>query len=232
MITLDEARRAQAPFVTEPLKLERGDVEAALRSAPRRLKGSMRVGGQEHFYLEGQVALAVPGEDDDVTVHSSTQHPSEIQHIVSHVLAIASNAVTVEVRRMGGAFGGKETQGNLFACVAALAAKKLGRAVKCRPDRDDDMTITGKRHDFLIEYEVGLRRARRHRSRGHGLCRALRLLGRSFGPGDRSRALPCRQLLFLPERPRRFAALQDQYLFEHGLSRLRRPARNARGRTR
>jgi xanthine dehydrogenase large subunit len=155
VITLDEARRAQAPFVTEPLKLERGDVEAALRSAPRRLKGSMRVGGQEHFYLEGQVALAVPGEDDDVTVHSSTQHPSEIQHIVSHVLAVASNAVTVEVRRMGGAFGGKETQGNLFACVAALAAKKLGRAVKCRPDRDDDMTITGKRHDFLIEYEVG-----------------------------------------------------------------------------
>jgi xanthine dehydrogenase large subunit len=155
VITLDEARRAQAPFVTEPLKLERGDVEAALRSAPRRVKGSMRVGGQEHFYLEGQVALAVPGEDEDVTVHSSTQHPSEIQHIVSHVLAIASNAVTVEVRRMGGAFGGKETQGNLFACVAALAAKKFGRAVKCRPDRDDDMTITGKRHDFLIEYEAG-----------------------------------------------------------------------------
>jgi xanthine dehydrogenase large subunit len=155
IVTVEEARRAKAGFVTEPLRLERGDIGAALRAAPRRLKGSMHVGGQEHFYLEGQIALAVPGEDDDVTVHSSTQHPSEVQHMVSHVLGIPSHAVTVEVRRMGGAFGGKETQGNLFACLAALAAKKLGRAVKCRPDRDDDMAVTGKRHDFLIDYEVG-----------------------------------------------------------------------------
>ena len=155
IVTVEEARRAKAGFVTEPLRLERGDSGAALRAAPRRLKGSMHVGGQEHFYLEGQVALAVPGEDDDVTVHSSTQHPSEVQHMVSHVLGVPSHAVTVEVRRMGGAFGGKETQGNLFACLAALAAKKLGRAVKCRPDRDDDMAVTGKRHDFLIDYEVG-----------------------------------------------------------------------------
>jgi xanthine dehydrogenase large subunit len=155
VVTIEDACRAKASFVTEPLKLERGDVVTALRSAPRRVKGSMRIGGQEHFYLEGQVAVAVPGEDDEVTVFSSTQHPSEIQHMVSHVLGIPSNAVTVEVRRMGGAFGGKETQGNLFACISALAAKKLGRAVKCRPDRDDDMVITGKRHDFLVEYEVG-----------------------------------------------------------------------------
>ncbi|MBV9977454.1 MAG: xanthine dehydrogenase molybdopterin binding subunit [Hyphomicrobiales bacterium] len=155
VVTVEEARRAGSEFVTPPLKLERGDIAAALRQSPHRLTGSMRLGGQEHFYLEGQVALAVPGEDDDVTVHSSTQHPSEVQHMVSHVLGIPSHAVTVEVRRMGGAFGGKETQGNLFACLAALAAKKLNRAVKCRPDRDDDMTITGKRHDFLIDYEVG-----------------------------------------------------------------------------
>ncbi|MBV8426123.1 MAG: xanthine dehydrogenase molybdopterin binding subunit [Hyphomicrobiales bacterium] len=155
IVTVEEARRAKTDFVTDPLTLERGDVAAALRAAPRCLEGSMRVGGQEHFYLEGQVALAVPGEDDDVTVHSSTQHPSEVQHMVSHVLGVPSHAVTVEVRRMGGAFGGKETQGNLFACLAALAAKRLGRAVKCRPDRDDDMVITGKRHDFLIDYEVG-----------------------------------------------------------------------------
>jgi len=155
IVTVEEARRAGAPFVTEPLKLERGDVSAALRAAPRRLQGSMQVGGQEHFYLESQVALAVPGEDDDVTVYSSTQHPTEVQHMVSHVLDVPSHAVTVEVRRMGGGFGGKETQGNLFACGAALAAKRLGRAVKCRPDRDDDMAITGKRHDFLIDYEVG-----------------------------------------------------------------------------
>ncbi|SEE51216.1 xanthine dehydrogenase, molybdenum binding subunit apoprotein [Rhizobiales bacterium GAS188] len=155
IVTVEAARRADAPFVTEPLKLERGEVAEAMRSAPRRLKASMQVGGQEHFYLEGMVALAMPGEDDEVTVLSSTQHPSEIQHMVSHVLGVPSNAVTVEVRRMGGAFGGKETQGSLFACIAALAAKRLGRAVKCRPDRDDDMAITGKRHDFLIDYEVG-----------------------------------------------------------------------------
>jgi xanthine dehydrogenase large subunit len=142
-------------MVTPPLKLERGDAAGAIASAPRRLSGQMRVGGQDHFYLEGQIALAVPGEDQDVTVYSSTQHPSEIQHMVAHVLGVPSHAVTVEIRRMGGGFGGKETQGNQFAAIAAVAAKKLGRAVKIRPDRDDDMTATGKRHDFLIDYEVG-----------------------------------------------------------------------------
>ena len=152
----------------------------------------MHVGGQEHFYLEGQVAIAVPGEDDDVTVHSSTQHPSEVQHIVSHVLGIPSHAVTVEVRRMGGAFGGKETQGNLFACLAALAAKKLGRAVKCRPDRDDDMAITGKRHDFLIDYEVGFDEQGVIRAADLVYGGALRLLGRSLRARDRSRAVPRR----------------------------------------
>ena len=115
----------------------------------------MRIGGQDHFYLEGQIAMAVPGEDHDVTVYSSTQHPSEVQHMVSHALGVASHAVTVEIRRMGGGFGGKETQGNQFAALAAIAAKRLGRAVKIRPDRDDDMTATGKRHDFLVDYEVG-----------------------------------------------------------------------------
>ena len=114
-----------------------------------------RVGGQDHFYLEGMIAFAIPGEDDDVTVYSSTQHPSEVQHMVAHVLGVPSNAVTIIVRRMGGGFGGKETQPNLFAAVAAVAAKKLGRAVKIRPDRDDDMVATGKRHDFLNDYEVG-----------------------------------------------------------------------------
>src|SRR5690606_24464465 len=123
--------------------------------APRRIKGRMRCGGQDHFYLEGQIALAIPGEDMDVTVHSSTQHPSEVQHMVAHALGVPSHAVTVEIRRMGGGFGGKETQGNQFAALAAIAAKKLKRAVKIRPDRDDDMTATGKRHDFVIDYEVG-----------------------------------------------------------------------------
>ncbi len=144
-----------AKLVTAPLKLERGDSAAAIAAAPHTVRGQMRVGGQDHFYLEGQIAFALPGEDGDVTVFSSTQHPSEVQHMVAHALGVPSHAVTIEVRRMGGGFGGKETQANLFATVAAIAAKKLNRPVKLRPDRDDDMTATGKRHDFLIDYTVG-----------------------------------------------------------------------------
>ena len=150
-----EAALPQPRLVTEPLTLERGDAKAAVAKAPRRLAGRIGIGGQDHFYLEGQIAMAIPGEDDEVTVHSSTQHPSEIQHMVAIVLGVPNNAVTVECRRMGGAFGGKVTQGNLFACVAALVAKKTGRAAKIRPDRDDDMVITGKRHDFVVDYAVG-----------------------------------------------------------------------------
>ncbi len=147
--------RAAGELVTEPMTLARGDARAALEKAPRRLAGQMNLGGQEHFYLESQIALATPGEDDEVTVICSTQHPTEIQTMVAGALGVPANAVTSQVRRMGGAFGGKETQGNLFAAVAALVAKKTGRAAKLRPDRDDDMVITGKRHDFLIDYEVG-----------------------------------------------------------------------------
>lgn len=146
---------ASNKLVTEPLTLKRGEAAAAIAAAPRRLKGSMRIGGQDHFYLEGHIAMAVPGEDEDVTVYSSTQHPSEVQHMVAHALGTSSHSVTVEIRRMGGGFGGKETQGNQFAAIAAIAAKQLGRAVKIRPDRDDDMIATGKRHDFLVDYEVG-----------------------------------------------------------------------------
>jgi len=150
-----EAIAAGYPLVTDPLTLQRGDALRALQEAPRRIQGQMRIGGQDHFYLEGHVALAVPGEDDEVTVWSSTQHPSEVQHMVAHVLGAPSNAVTVHVRRMGGGFGGKETQSNQFAAIAAIAAKRLNRAVKIRPDRDDDMIATGKRHDFLVEYDIG-----------------------------------------------------------------------------
>ena len=150
-----EAAMPTGVLVTDPLTLRRGDAKAAIAAAPRRLSGRMRIGGQEHFYLEGQIALAVPGEDDEVTVWSSTQHPSEIQHMVAKVLDVPSHAVTVEIRRMGGGFGGKETQGNLFACLCAIVAKKTGRAAKARPDRDDDMIVTGKRHDFVVDYEVG-----------------------------------------------------------------------------
>ena len=148
------AIEAGYPHVTAPLKLERGDVETGFASAPNRIKGRMVIGGQDHMYLEGQIAFAFPGEDDEVVVHCSTQHPSEAQHMVAHVLGVPSNAVVVNVRRMGGGFGGKESQMNIFAAVAALAAKKWNRAVKIRPDRDQDMTATGKRHDFVVDYDV------------------------------------------------------------------------------
>ncbi|KQY15309.1 xanthine dehydrogenase molybdopterin binding subunit [Rhizobium sp. Root482] len=152
---ITEALESGGELVTRPLTLARGDAEAELELAPRRLSGRMRIGGQDHFYLEGHIAMAIPGEDDEVTVWSSTQHPSEVQHMVGHVLGVPSNAVTVNVRRMGGGFGGKETQSNQFAVLAAVAAKKLDRAVKFRLDRDEDMTATGKRHDFLVDYDVG-----------------------------------------------------------------------------
>ena len=150
-----EAMEKGYPHVTKPLTLERGDIASAMAAAPHRIRGEMRVGGQDHFYLEGQIALAIPGENGAVQVFSSTQHPSEVQHMVAHVLGKNSHDVTITVRRMGGGFGGKETQPNLFAAVAAVAASKHKCAVKLRPDRDDDMVATGKRHDFLITYEVG-----------------------------------------------------------------------------
>jgi len=152
---VDSAIAAGGKVVTEPLKLERGDVEAGFAASQHRVKGQVRIGGQEHFYLESQAALAIPGEDKELTIHCSTQHPTEIQVIVAQVLGIPHAAITVNMRRMGGGFGGKETQGNLFAAVAAIAARKLGCAIKIRPDRDDDFQITGKRHDFMVDYDVG-----------------------------------------------------------------------------
>ncbi|MFV0384519.1 xanthine dehydrogenase molybdopterin binding subunit [Paracoccus sp. (in: a-proteobacteria)] len=149
------ARDAGAGYVTEPLTLRRGDAARGLAASPHRIAGRFAIGGQDHFYLEGQIALAIPGEDRDVALHVSTQHPTEVQHMVAHVLDVPAHSVVVNVRRMGGGFGGKETQMNLFACVAAVAAKKWNRAVKLRPDRDDDMVATGKRHDFVVDYEVG-----------------------------------------------------------------------------
>ncbi len=154
VVTISQALAARS-YLEPPYVMSRGDVVAALAASPRTLRGRIDVGGQEHFYLEGQAALAVPGEDDDVTVHCSSQHPSEIQHTVAHVLGVARHCVTVEVRRMGGGFGGKESQGNLPAAVAALAARVTRRPVKCVYDRDDDFMLTGKRHDVRIDYAVG-----------------------------------------------------------------------------
>jgi len=154
ILDIDEAMQAKV-FLEEPYIISRGDAAQALAAAEHRLDGRIHIGGQEHFYLEGQAALAIPGEDDDVTVYTSTQHPSEIQHKVAQMLGIANHCVTAEVRRMGGAFGGKESQGNLPACAAALVARLTGRPAKTVYDRDDDMMITGKRHDFRIDYRVG-----------------------------------------------------------------------------
>ncbi|MCC5888121.1 MAG: xanthine dehydrogenase molybdopterin binding subunit [Gammaproteobacteria bacterium] len=146
---------AAESFVIPSKRLARGDPDGELQRAPRRLSGTVSMGGQDHFYLEGQVAVALPQEDGAMLVHSSTQHPSEVQHIVAHALGVASHAVTVTCRRMGGGFGGKESQPALLAAAAAVMARHSGRPVKLRLDRDADMISTGKRHDFLADYDVG-----------------------------------------------------------------------------
>jgi len=150
-----EAAQLAGSLIEPTQRMARGDAATALAAAPHRLSGGFDIGGQDHFYLEGQIASAVPGEDGQIFVRSSTQHPSEVQHLIAHMLRRSSADVTVEVRRMGGAFGGKETQAALFAAAAALVAAKTGRPAKFRCDRDDDMVMTGKRHDFRIAYEVG-----------------------------------------------------------------------------
>ena len=155
ILTVDEAMAAGSRFEDGPVIWQKGDPAIAIAAAPNVIEGRMEVGGQEHFYLEGQVSLAIPQEGGDMVVHASTQHPTEIQHKVAHALHLPMNAVRVEVRRMGGGFGGKESQGNALAIACALAARATGRPCKMRYDRDDDMMITGKRHDLRIEYRAG-----------------------------------------------------------------------------
>ncbi|HEX7885067.1 MAG TPA: xanthine dehydrogenase molybdopterin binding subunit [Phenylobacterium sp.] len=146
---------AAGSFIEPTQTMSLGDARAAIGTAPHSLSGHIQVGGQEHFYLEGQVALVVPGEGHDLHIWTSTQHPTETQHIIARVLGCADADVTVEVRRMGGGFGGKETQSVQWAAMAALAAKLTRRPAKIRLDRDDDMVMTGKRHDFEIDWSVG-----------------------------------------------------------------------------
>jgi xanthine dehydrogenase large subunit len=155
ILTMDEALAADSRFEDGPRIWTKGDVDGALGAAAHRLQGQIEMGGQEHFYLEGQTALALPQEGGDMVVHSSTQHPTEIQHKVADALGVPMNAVRCEVRRMGGGFGGKESQGNALAVGCAIAARQTGQPCKMRYDRDDDMMITGKRHDFRISYDVG-----------------------------------------------------------------------------
>ena len=155
LLTVDDALAANSRFESGPVIWARGDANAAIHAAAHQIDGSFEVGGQEHFYLEGQITLALPQEGGDMVVHSSTQHPTEIQHKVAHALHLPMNAVRVEVRRMGGGFGGKESQGNALAIACAIAARNTGRPCKMRYDRDDDMMITGKRHDLRINYRAG-----------------------------------------------------------------------------
>lgn len=154
VLTPREAHAARS-YVLPPVTVRRGEPEAALKNAVHTLSGSLEVGGQEHFYLEGQIAYALPLEQHQWWIYSSTQHPGEVQHWVAHALGLANHDVRVECRRMGGGFGGKETQAGHLAVWAAVAAHKLKRPVKLRLDRDDDFMVTGKRHPFAYDYTVG-----------------------------------------------------------------------------
>ena len=154
VLSVQQALAAQS-YVLPPVFVRRGDVQAGLQAAKHTLRGSLEVGGQEHFYLEGQVAYAVPQAQGQWLIHSSTQHPGEVQHWVAHALGLHNHAVRVECRRMGGGFGGKETQAGHVAVWAAVAAQRVRAPVKLRLDRDDDFLITGKRHPFAYEYTAG-----------------------------------------------------------------------------
>jgi xanthine dehydrogenase large subunit len=155
ILTVDQALAAHSHFEGGPVVWTSGDAEAAIDQSPNVIEGSIAFGGQEHFYLEGQAAAVLPGEDGAVHVLVSTQHPSEIQHKVAEALGLPQAMVRVECRRMGGGFGGKESQGNAPAVACAVAARATGRPCKMRYDRDDDFMITGKRHDGRIDYRAG-----------------------------------------------------------------------------
>jgi xanthine dehydrogenase large subunit len=154
ILNVEDAIAANS-FHTDPNFIRRGNVDRTLEEARHRFQGQFWLGGQDHFYLETQAATAVPGEDASMLITSSTQHPSEVQHMVSHVLGTKAHQVVVESPRMGGGFGGKETQAAMNACLAAVAAKHTGKAVRVRWNRDQDMMITGKRHPFFARFDVG-----------------------------------------------------------------------------
>ena len=158
ILTVEDALAANSRFEAGPVVWDKGDAAAAIAAAEVVVEGTLSLGGQEHFYLEGQAALALPGEGGEMHVIASTQHPTEVQHKVAHALGVPQAFVRVECRRMGGGFGGKESQGNALAVAAAVVAQATGRPCKMRYDRDDDFLITGKRHDFRIDYRAGFDR--------------------------------------------------------------------------
>jgi xanthine dehydrogenase large subunit len=179
ILTPQEARDAQS-FVLPPMHLARGDFRRAFEQAPHRVKGELHVGGQEQFYLEGQISYAIPKEDRGMHVYCSTQHPSEMQHVIAHALGLHSHNIVVECRRMGGGFGGKESQSALWAAAASISASLLNRPVKLRADRDDDMMVTGKRHCFYYEYEIG------HDDEGRILAAKVEMVSRAGYSADLS----------------------------------------------
>ena len=155
ILSIEDALAAESRFEEGPRVYQKGEALNAIKCSAFQLNGTFSIGGQEHFYLEGQAALAFPSDDSEMVIHSSTQHPSEVQHKVANALGIGMHEVRVEVRRIGGGFGGKESQANSLAIACAVAAQITGRPCKMRYDRDDDFLITGKRHDLRIDYEVG-----------------------------------------------------------------------------
>ena len=154
IVSIDQAIKSKS-FLDDPIIVSTGNSQKAIKDAKNSLTGSLSIGGQEHYYLEGQVAMSIPTESNEMLVHSSTQNPTEVQHLVAHVLSVPQNAIEVVTRRMGGGFGGKETDSSQLACVCAIFSKKTKRPVKARLSRRDDILLTGKRHDFVANYEVG-----------------------------------------------------------------------------
>ncbi|MEL6968510.1 MAG: molybdopterin cofactor-binding domain-containing protein, partial [Pseudomonadota bacterium] len=153
----DVEKAFDAGLETLPVQhLQQGDFEGVWASAPHRFEGRVECGGQDHFYLESHIAYALPGEGDEMQVFSSTQHPTEVQIHVAKVLGVQNHMIDVDIRRMGGAFGGKESQATIIACIAALGAKETGRPCRMRLRRDDDMAATGKRHGFVFRYKAAV----------------------------------------------------------------------------
>ena len=190
IVTIQEAL-SKKKFIFKGKKIKRGNPSKKISKAKNYLKNSFTLGSQEHFYLEGQIAFVIPQEDNDFKVFSSTQHPSETQQIIAKMLDQKNNTINVEVRRIGGGFGGKETQSFIFAAICTLLSKKTKFPVKLRMDRDDDIIITGKRHDFHADYEVGFNH--------HGIIEGvkIKLASRCGISPDLSGAINSRALLHI-----------------------------------
>ena len=182
-----EAAHAAKQYVVPPMRMARGDAAQALAQAPHQLQGHIQLGGQEQFYLEGQISYAIP-QEGGMLVHCSTQHPSEMQHAVAHALHLHAHQVQVTCRRMGGGFGGKESQSAVFACIAAIAAAKLRKPVKLRPDRDDDFMVTGRRHCFTHDWSIG------HDDEGRILGAQVEMVSRAGFSADLSAPVMARAL--------------------------------------